>query len=267
MNDRDDIGRRIRPFGSSPAWAADPIVQSAGFILVVSAVFLTFPAIDPWFSGLFYNSELGFPMSRLAAFIGLRRLGDWLVTVAVIALIGALIVKLVRPVRPTPIPPRDILFLLSTLAIGPGLIVNVLLKENWGRPRPEDVYIFGGDASFVGIWRMSDRCLENCSFVSGEASAAIWLTAAAIIAPAAWRRLLTILLVVVAVLLSLNRIAFGRHFLSDVLVAWGLTLLVIALMHRLIVEHPPAWLTNDRLEAGLTWLGSKMRRGGPETSA
>jgi hypothetical protein len=52
LNDRDDISLRIRFFGASPAWAADPIVQSIGFILVVSAVFLAVPAIDPWFSGL-----------------------------------------------------------------------------------------------------------------------------------------------------------------------------------------------------------------------
>jgi hypothetical protein len=38
-------------------------------------------------------------------------------------------------------------------------------------------------------------------------------------------------------------------------------LLVLAGLHRLIVERPPAWLSNDRLEAGLTWLGSKFKRG------
>lgn len=261
MSDRDDIGSRIRPFGSSPAWLADPIVQSVGFILVVSALFLAFPGIDPWFSGLFYDPETGFPMSRLGAFTGLRRLGDWLVWAAVIALIAALIIKLARPAWPTPIPPRDILFLLSSLAVGPGLVVNAIFKENWGRPRPEDVYIFGGDASFVGVWRMTDRCLDNCSFVSGEASAAIWLVAVAIIAPPRWRRPAAVALFVLALLLSLNRIAFGRHFLSDVLIAWGLTLLVLAALHRLVVEHPPTWLSNDRLEAGSTSLGLWIRRG------
>jgi membrane-associated PAP2 superfamily phosphatase len=261
LSDRDDIGSRIRPFGSSPAWFADPIVQSIGFILVVSAVFLAFPGIDPWFSGLFYDPGTGFPMSRLHAFTGLRRLGDWLVWATVIALVAALVAKLARPARPAPIPPRDILFLLSSLAVGPGLVVNAVLKENWGRPRPADVTIFGGDASFVGVWRITDRCLDNCSFVSGEAAAAIWLVAVAIIAPPRWRRPVAVALFVLAILLSLNRIAFGRHFLSDALIAWGLTLLVLAGLHRLIVERPPAWLANDRLEAGLAALGLKFRRG------
>ena len=261
MSNRDDIGSRIRPFGSSPEWFADPIVQSVGFILVVSAVFLLFPGIDRWFSGLFYDPKIGFPMSRLGAFTGLRRLGEFLVVATVIALIAALIAKLARPARPTPIPPRDILFLLVALAVGPGLIVNAFLKENWGRPRPADVDIFGGDVPFVGVWRITDRCLSNCSFVSGEAAAAVWLIAVAIIAPPRWRRPVVAALVVIAAALSLNRIAFGRHFLSDVLIAWGLTLLVLAGLHRVIVERPPAWLANDRLEAGLTWLGSKFKRG------
>jgi membrane-associated PAP2 superfamily phosphatase len=257
----DDIGSRIRPFGSAPAWFADPIAQSVGFVLVASAVFLLFPGIDRWFSGLFYDPEIGFPMSRLGAFTGLRRLGDFLVWATVIALIAALIAKLVRPARPTPIPPRDILFLLATLAVGPGLLVNAILKENWGRPRPADVDVFGGEDPFVGVWRITDHCLGNCSFVSGEAATAVWLIAVAIVAPPRWRRPVVAALVVVAAALSLNRIAFGRHFLSDVLIAWGLTLLVLAGLHRLMVERPPAWLSNDRLEAGLTWLGSKFKRG------
>jgi membrane-associated PAP2 superfamily phosphatase len=267
VSDRDDIGSRMRPFGASPAWFADPIVQSVGFILVVSALFLAFPRIDPWFSGLFHDPATGFPMSRLGAFTGLRRLGDGLVWVTVIALIAALVAKLVRPARTTPIPPRDVLFLLSTLAVGPGLVVNLLFKENWGRPRPADVDIFGGDDPFVGVWRISDHCVGNCSFVSGEASAAIWLVAVALVAPPRWRRPVAVTLVVVAAALSLNRIAFGRHFLSDVLIAWGLTFLVLATLHRLMVERAPAWLSNDRLEAGLTALGLKFGRGAKEDGA
>jgi lipid A 4'-phosphatase len=267
LSERDDIGSRLRPFGSSPEWFVDPIMQSVGFILVVSAIFLIFPGIDRWFSGLFYDPEIGFPMSRLGAFTGLRRLGDFLVGATVIALIAALIAKLARPARPTPIPPRDILFLLAALAAGPGLVVNALLKENWGRPRPADVDIFGGDDPFVGVWRISDHCIGNCSFVSGEAATAVWLIAVAIVAPPRWRRPMVAALVVVAVALSLNRIAFGRHFLSDVLIAWGLTLLVLAGLHRIIVERPPAWLANDRLETGLTWIGSKFRRGTKEEGA
>jgi len=262
LHESDDyFGSRLRPFGHSPALLADPIMQAALFILAVSLLFLAYPGIDIWFSALFYHPDVGFPMNRLGAFVALRSLTEILLISAVIVLIAAAVIKLLRPTRPTPIRPCDIVFLLTTLALGPGLIVNAFFKEFWGRPRPSAVDLFGGDSPFVGIWELSDSCISNCSFVSGEAAAAMWLVAVAIAVPGRWRKPALILAVVLAVLLSLNRIAFGRHFLSDVLLAWGLTLLVIAVIHRIVVERPPVWLANDRLEACLTDLGLGLRRG------
>jgi membrane-associated phospholipid phosphatase len=60
-------------------------------------------------------------------------------------------------------------------------------------------------------------------------------------------------------LLSLNRLAFGGHFLSDILIAWGLTLFVIAICHRIFLANPPPWLAPARLEAGMTRLGQRLR--------
>lgn len=260
MSDRDHhIADRFWPFGRSPALLADPIAQIIVVIFLVSAIFLAFPGLDPWFSRLFFEPELGFPMSRLGAFTALRSLTDSLIVVSVVVTIAALVVKLLRPSRPTPIRPCDIIFLLSSLVIGPGILVNAFFKEFWGRPRPNTVDVFGGESPFIGIWQLSDHCLSNCSFVSGEAAAAIWLVAVAIVLPARWRKPALIAISVLAVVLSVNRIAFGRHFLSDVLIAWGVTLLVIAIVHRMVVERPPAWLANERLERGLTEVGLRLR--------
>lgn len=255
----DRQGDHLRQWYGAPALIADPIVQSILAILLVSLIFLTLPGIDPWFTNLFYDDRAGFPMDRLPAFTALRAAGDLAVKALVIALIGAIVVKIARPWRAAPIRPSHVLYLLSALVVGPGLVVNVLFKENWGRPRPDATAAFGGDAPFTEVWDMTDHCLGNCSFVSGEASAAIWLVAAAILLPLAWRPRGRIILFFFAIFLSFNRIAFGRHFLSDVLMAWALTALVLAVMHRLIVEKPPAWLTNERMEAGLTQFGWRLR--------
>jgi membrane-associated PAP2 superfamily phosphatase len=257
---RDHLRNWYGAPGQSPALVADPIVQSLFAILVVSIVFLKFPGIDPWFTSLFYDDKTGFPVDRLRAFTALRTSGDLLVKGIVVVLIGSLVVKLLRPLRPSPIRPSYVLYLLSSLALGPGLLVNVIFKEHWGRPRPANVYLFGGDGPFISVWRMTDFCHSNCSFVSGEASTAIWLVAAAILLPPAWRRRGRVLIAIFAILLSLNRIAFGRHFLSDVLMAWALTALVLAVLYRLIVEAPPAWLAHDRLEAGLARFSLNLRR-------
>lgn len=260
LSDRDHhIADRFWPFGHSPALLADPIAQVIVFILLVSAIFLAFPGLDIWFSRLFFEPDLGFPMSRLGAFTALRSVTKLLVVVSIIAAVTAIIVKLARPSRPTPIRPCDIVFLLSSLAIGPGIVVNALFKELWGRPRPNTIEVFGGESPFIGIWQLSDHCLSNCSFVSGEAAAAIWLVAVAIVLPARWRKPALVSILILAVLLSVNRIAFGRHFLSDVVLAWGVTLLVVAIIHRAVVERPPSWLANDRLERGLTELSLRLR--------
>ncbi len=105
---------------------------------------------------------------------------------------------------------------------------------------------------------MSDACTSNCSFVSGEASSAVWLLATVVLLPARWRVLAVKILVGVAIVLSLNRIAAGGHFLSDVLLAWWMTLAVIALAYRFLYLQPPAALTGTGLEAAMTRAGEAI---------
>ena len=38
---------------------------------------------------------------------------------------------------------RTALFLVLVMAVGPGLLVNEVFKNHWGRPRPLDVYELG----------------------------------------------------------------------------------------------------------------------------
>ena len=244
----------------SPAPLPDPLVQSVALIALTSAVFLLFPAIDVWFSGLFYDSGNGFPMSRLGAFVGLRAIGNDLTLLIAVGLVVVLLAKLAFPWRPSLVAPRDALFILSTLALGPGLIVNLIFKDHWGRPRPWRIDLFGGDQPFVGIWRITSYCSTNCSFFAGEASSAIWLLTVLVLVPARWRWLAMRTLLVLAVLLSLNRIATGGHFLSDVLLAWWITLAVIAVAYRILYLDPPAALAPIRLEDAMTSAGNAIRR-------
>lgn len=85
--------------------------------------------------------------------------------------------RLCRPVLG--IDPRRAAFVVLALALGPGLVVNAVLKEHVGRARPAQLETFGGEASFSPAWTLSDQCAENCSFVSGDVAAA-----AAMLAPA-----------------------------------------------------------------------------------
>jgi hypothetical protein len=123
------------------------------------------------------------------------------------------------------------------------------------------VDVYGGANPFVGIWRITDYCTRNCSFISGEASSAAWVLTFAVLVPARWRKSAVTFLAVYAVVISLNRVAFGAHFLSDVLMGWWVTLLVVMLFYRLLYVSPPARLSNQRMEEDLTRSGLQMRAG------
>ena len=144
------------------------------YIVVVSAFFLAFPRVDFLVSGLFYSETAGFWAQNEAFLRDVRHLGPFLVRVIAVSCVAVLVLKLLAPGRPPILPLRQPLFLLTTLIMGPGVLVNTILKDNWGRPRPRYVEEFGGDLPHQPVWVISDHCERNCSFVSGEASAAMW---------------------------------------------------------------------------------------------
>jgi membrane-associated PAP2 superfamily phosphatase len=204
-------------------------------IWLTSMVFWFAPEIDLIVSGWFFSPGDGFVSSSDSNLQWLRRSSPWALAGVILmifgrtlwdALHGGLTWSRVR----TPV------WLLAGLALGPGLIVNGLLKAYWGRPRPVHVDVFGGDAVHQLVWVISDGCDRNCSFVSGEASSSAWLVAAALVTPPPIRLAATAATVVYAGALSLNRIAFGGHFLSDVVLAWLICGLVFAILYRLLPD-------------------------------
>jgi lipid A 4'-phosphatase len=103
--------------------------------------------------------------------------------------------------------------------VGPGLVANLILKDQWGRPRPKHVAEFGGSKTFHPPILMSKQCPRNCSFVSGEASAMyIPFFAAAAMLPAS-APVLVATGTVMGLAAGAVRIAQGGHFLSDVIFA------------------------------------------------
>lgn len=107
------------------------------------------------------------------------------------------------------------IFLILAVGIGPGLLVNLILKGHWGRPRPHQVSEFGGQAEFLTLLVTGDR---GKSFPAGHPAAGFVLMALALV----WARrkpLMGYVIGAVAILtgslLSLGRISSGNHFLSD----------------------------------------------------
>lgn len=204
--------------------------------LLSHVVFATVPSIDLWATGLFYDSARGgFWLAETEFVRGLRRV---MMNVMLLFPIVALVMVPLSVWKPKLSKLGAIGWgkILALFLLGPGLLVNGILKAHWGRARPAHVSEFGGEALFTPPFQIADQCMKNCSFVSGEASGAV-AVAIAIFAlstsvqspsrASAWRAFA----VAFAVIGSAMRIVMGRHFLSDtvfavlfvLLISYGLT--------------------------------------------
>lgn len=131
--------------------------------------------------------------------------------------------------------------ILVIFVLGPGLLVNRLLKTYDGRARPRNVTEFGGDNLFTPPHVWADQCAANCSFVSGEVSAVTAFALALMLLLSANRASLRPWLFqigvasayVLPVLSAFQRISTGAHFLSDA---------IFAVLFTLLLALPVQWL-------------------------
>ena len=200
-----------------------------GFVLGstgLGVLFIVFPSADLWFTGLFYDGARGFYLSGAWWVLLFYYLIPPLTTCVVLGLLGLLAHNLIRKRALGPLNTRVVLYLLTALALGPGLVVHTVFKDHWGRARPRDVIEFGGDKTFTPAFIISDQCDRNCSFVAGHPSMGFYFLAFAFLAR---RRRYRVYLAAGGFggLVGLGRIAQGAHFLSDVIFS-GLFVFVVA---------------------------------------
>jgi lipid A 4'-phosphatase len=233
------VGFAFRTFLSWPA------VLVAIATILISAVAITWPSIDQLISAHFYAGGGRFPAHDVSALRALYFAGNAVSQLVVLGLVVLLIGRLLEHPLVEAVSWRVWWFLSLSLALGPGLLVDGLFKPLFSRPRPMQTNLFGGDQAFVAAWSFGATGFRNRSFPSAEAAAAIYLVALAMVVPRAWRKRIAILALLWTFAISLNRIAFGAHYLSDVLVAWGLTLIVILQLRTLILVEPNPHLSPE----------------------
>ena len=131
------------------------------------------------------------------------------------------------------------LFILLCVAIGPGLIVNGILKDHWGRARPRQIVEFGGKHQYTqplvpaGAHGKSFPC-GHCS-VGYLYGAGWWL----------WRRRSRLIAglsllagLLLGTLLGFGRLAAGGHFLSDNLWSGLIALGVAHVLYYYVLRIP-----------------------------
>jgi membrane-associated phospholipid phosphatase len=197
--------------------------------LACLALFALWPSLDLKVAQTFF--EAGRFVGRNPAGVGLRTLFYY---APYVLLAGSLLAFAARFFKLSSSGPdgRAVIFLVASLALGPGLLVNGVLKEQSHRPRPEQTIAFGGPWAFRPYETFDGECKRNCSFVSGEVATAAWTLAPALLAPPMLRPWAVAAALLFTAVEAKLRMAFGGHYLSDVTLAALFTFLIVLGLYR-----------------------------------
>lgn len=222
-------------------------------LAAATALFEAAAPLDLWISAAFHRAGPGgvaFPANQWWPVHAMYVAVPWL-GMALFA--GALLLCLRAHWRPAAVSVRArrrALALLLCALLGVGGVVHALLKDGWGRPRPDQTTAFGGAQPFMPALHRSTLCGRNCSFVSGHAAAGFALIALGVFGTPRTRLRWRSVGMVAGLVIGLGRVAQGRHYASDIvfglIVVWACVLLL-----------REAWL-RARL-----WRRSRRRRARP----
>ena len=186
-------------------------------VFLIMGVFLTIGyAFDIFISGLFYYGDAQFFLQSQQLLSVIFRdifLPFLVIYIFVLPVIGSVfsIHKIYFGYR---FCFKEIVFILIAGATTLILIVNILLKNMWGRARPNDILQFGGNDVFTPWYRFGDSCVSNCSFVSGDASVGFALIMFYFLTK---KNIYIYLSMLFGISLGFIRVIAGGHFFSDII--------------------------------------------------
>ena len=200
--------------------------------VLLAAGSLLAPEVDLWLMQGVYSAEDGFWLAgtRLEDLYDTGRgylfpaIGVFILAASVLALIRRPVLRLGR---------RRLLVIWITLLGVVGLIDNAIFKNGFGRPRPKDVTVFGGEMPFHPPWLPGGACPTNCSFPSGDVGYAFIVVALALAARLGSPRIAAVTIAVAfGLFVAVMRVLTGDHFPSDALFGALLTVLSVLLLNR-----------------------------------
>jgi lipid A 4'-phosphatase len=198
---------------------------------ICCVILFTMPSIDIEVSRYFYEGD-GFDRDSWLQTL-MHEGMSWFLGVSMLGVVGLYVYNRLSRSNLGGVDGRRVVYLFLVLAIGAGLIVNLGLKDNFGRARPRDIAEFGGVQPFTPAFVMADNCSKNCSFASGEGAGGFF--ALALAAALGRRRAALALAAAFGTLVSVCRIAAGAHFLSDTVVSFFVMLILTDALYYFVV--------------------------------
>jgi len=202
-------------------------------LVVSSLLFYWFPDLDLRASGLFHRGGRFF-LDHSWWTTMLHRSVAYFVGVALAAIVGIWAFDKLRGRIECRVGGRTVCYLFLVLILGAGLVVNVVLKDGFGRARPRNVVEFGGLQAFSPPFVVSGECESNCSFSSGDSSGAFF--SLAFVLAFGRRRAMLVAALAYGALVSFSRIAAGAHFLSDTVISFFVMWITADALHHYMLR-------------------------------
>jgi lipid A 4'-phosphatase len=190
-------------------------------------LFKAFPGVDIYVSRLFFDGSFYLRGRWWAAFMH-ESMGYFL-GFCLAAVVALYVWNKLSKRKFCGVDGRRVVYLFLVLIVGAGLIVNVVLKDNFGRARPRDIAEFGGSRQYTPPFVLSGECDKNCSFSSGEAAGGFF--SLALVLALSRRRALLVAATGFGAVVSFCRIATGAHFFSDTVVSFFVMLIVAEVLY------------------------------------
>jgi len=232
-------------------WPAKLWLWACALGILAAFVFLGFPEIDLSISRAFHVRSGTFSGQPLGWVTALRKSFSGMFYLWIAVSLAGLVITRGSARSWLRLSGTQWLFLAICLAMGPGILANVALKDHWGRARPKEVAEFGGSKMFTPPLIPTDQCANNCSFVSGEAAAIFMPFYSAGLVVPQWTAILFAVGTLCGLAAGFVRVAQGAHFLSDVIFAGVFMAMTAVLVHRAMfgrthLEEPnPSPLANS----------------------
>lgn len=204
--------------------------------LTSSLLLARFPGLDIYVSRLFYDGT-GFYLANQWWVTLLQKCVGYLICLSMVSIVGLCVFNRLSRRNVCGVDGKKAVYLFIVLALGAGLIVNVLFKNNFGRARPRNVEEFGGLQQFTPAFAVADECGTNCSFSSGDGAGAFF--SLALVLALSRKRAILLAAFGFGALVSFSRIASGAHFLSDTVVSFFVMLIIADIMYfyMLVPRH------------------------------
>ncbi|MBL0708265.1 MAG: phosphatase PAP2 family protein [Sulfurimonas sp.] len=201
--------------------------------LIASLIFIFLPEIDLYISSFFYDGKAFFLNGTIFESFFYYSVKPVIIILSV-STIGIFFYNHFKKKNILKINSKVLLYVVLFLTIAPVFIVNVGLKENWGRARPGQTVNFGGQKEFTPAFVMSDQ--GGYSFSSGHAAAAFSLLGFALLVKKRKKMWITLALSY-GVLVSIARVSAGGHFFSDVVTSFFIVYISTNIIYKLVFKE------------------------------